>query len=50
MRASAYDRFNGPVAVGELPDPEPEAGDVVVRAHRSLLREPLREEGAAFAL
>lgn len=31
MRAIAYDRFNGPIAVRELPDPEPEAGDVVVR-------------------
>ena len=31
MRAIAYDRFNGPIAVRELPDPEPEAGDVIVR-------------------
>ena len=31
MRAIAYDRFDGPIDVRELPDPEPEAGDVVVR-------------------
>ena len=31
MRAIAYDRFGGPIEVRELPDPEPEVGDVVVR-------------------
>jgi alcohol dehydrogenase len=31
MRAIAYDRCGGPIAVRELPDPEPEAGEVVVR-------------------
>ena len=31
MRAIAYDRFNGPIDVRELPDPEPAEGEVIVR-------------------
>jgi len=31
MRAAAYDAFGGPITVRELPDPEPEHGDVIVR-------------------
>ncbi len=31
MRAAAYDSFGGPITVRELPDPVPEAGDVVLR-------------------
>ena len=31
MRAMAYDRFDGPIDVRELPDPEPGEGDAVIR-------------------
>ncbi len=31
MRAAAYDSFGGPITVRELPDPEPEDGEVIVR-------------------
>lgn len=31
MKAAAYDQFGGPITIREVPDPEPAAGDVIVR-------------------
>jgi alcohol dehydrogenase len=33
MRAAAFDSFCGPITVRDLPDPEPEHGDAIVRVH-----------------
>lgn len=31
MKAASYSEFGGPITIGELPDPVPSAGDVIVR-------------------
>ena len=35
MRAALYHEFQGPIEVGEVPDPVPASGEVVVRVHAS---------------